>query len=134
MATKTGNAHNSSNKREMNQDIEYQRQSPYILGIWHSNETIGDAMRLKRKLEIQDGAHKTGSNDISARIQVSYENPKAIREISLKPLEIRFYLIYEMIYEIIPVWRPPYLISDFRLHHTVFVLLYLSSSSSKTWV
>ena len=91
-------------------------------------------MRLNRKLEIQDGGNKTElSNDISNRRSVSYDNPTETTEISLKPLEIRFYLMYELIYEVIPVWQPPYLISH-SAYITVFVLLYLSSSSSKTWV
>ena len=91
-------------------------------------------MRLNRKLEIPDGGNKTElSNDISNRRSVSYDNPTETTEISLKPLEIRFYLMYELIYEVIPVWQPPYLISH-SAYITVFVLLYLSSSSSKTWV
>ena len=50
----------------------------HIFGIRQSNETIENAMRLNRKCEIQDGSHKTGSNYISARGQVSYEIPTAI--------------------------------------------------------
>ena len=47
--------------------------STYISGILQFNKTIEDATRLNRKFEIQDGGHKTGSNGISARKQISNE-------------------------------------------------------------
>ena len=38
----------------------------HIFYIWQSNGAIESALRLNRECEIQDGDHKTGSDDISA--------------------------------------------------------------------
>ena len=56
--------------------MEYQKQHPYF-GIWQSQETIENAMRLNRQCKMQDDGHKTGMDDISAYRHVSNEIPTA---------------------------------------------------------
>ena len=41
--------------------------TPTFFGVWQSNATIENATRFNRKCEVQDGGHKAGSNDVSAR-------------------------------------------------------------------
>ena len=55
-------------------------------------------------------------------------------ELSLKLLRFQFYLICKLKYEVFPVFRPPFWIFDFHFHPAVFVVLYLSSTFSKTRV